>query len=191
MSLQIILGSMFSGKSTELIRRLNILAEMDLRVIYLNHNLDSRGKGVFSTHNPTINSIGKIQAQKISSFNGIDLKEFDVIGIDEAQFIPKLYVNVRKLVDEDKKQVIVAGLDGDFNRDKFGEILDLIPICDSVVKLTPFCKSCWQKERKVIKALFSKRLTKETDVVQVGAADIYTPSCRVCFFEKELTLKEG
>ena len=84
MSLEIIIGSMFSGKSTELLRRLNICAEMDLRVLYLNHNFDSRGDKVFSTHNPIIGSIGKINACKVEKIDCVKSENFDVIGIDEG-----------------------------------------------------------------------------------------------------------
>ncbi len=67
MSLELIIGPMFSGKSTELLRRLNISAEMNLRVLYVNSSLDVRTKESFSTHNPTLTSVGKIKARKIKA----------------------------------------------------------------------------------------------------------------------------
>jgi thymidine kinase len=181
MSLELIIGPMFSGKSTELLRRLNIYAERDLKVLYVNSFLDTRTDKDFSTHNPTLKSVGKIKSKKIKSLKECDYKSFDVLGIDEAQFIPDLYKDVIKLVEYYGKYVIVAGLDGDFNRNKFGEVLDLIPICDSVDKLFPFCKKCWETRKIVTKALFSKRITSGKDIIEVGAKDSYIPVCRNCY----------
>jgi len=181
MSIELIIGPMFSGKSTELLRRLNICAEMDLRVLYVNSSLDNRTSSCFSTHNPTMTSIGKIQAMKALSLKEIDHTTFDVLGIDEAQFIPNLKNDVIEFVEIHEKKVFVAGLDGDFNRNKFGEIIDLVPLCDSIDKLFPFCTGCWKRDKIVKKALFSKRTTSEKSVVSIGAKDIYQPFCRTCY----------
>lgn len=183
MSIELIIGPMFSGKSTELLRRLNICAEMDLRVLYVNSSLDDRTSTSFSTHNPTMTSVGKIKAIKAASLEGLDPDTFDVIGIDEAQFIPNLKKDVVMLAESYRKQVLIAGLDGDFNRNKFGEIIDLIPLCDSIDKLFPFCTECWKRGGVVKKALFSFRTSDAgtSAVVAIGAGDIYSPLCRRCY----------
>ena len=181
MSIEIIIGPMFSGKSTELLRRLNIRAEMDLRVLYVNSSLDDRTSTSFSTHNPTMTSVGKIKAIKVNSLEGLDPDTFDVIGIDEAQFIPNLKADVVALVESHGKHVLVAGLDGDFNRQKFGEVIELIPVCDSIDKLFPFCTECWSRSRVVEKALFSFRTTSAKSVVSIGDKDGYSPLCRHCY----------
>ena len=84
-TIDIIIGPMFAGKSTELIRRLNICAELGLKTLYVNSKLDGRSDKVFSTHNPTIGKIGKIDSKKVLDLLDIDFEQYDVIGIDEAQ----------------------------------------------------------------------------------------------------------
>ena len=183
MSLELIIGPMFSGKSTELLRRLNISAEMNLRVLYVNSSLDVRTKESFSTHNPTLTSVGKIKARKIKTLAECDPEDFDVLGVDEAQFIPGLKQEVIRFVEDHSKHVILAGLDGDFNRCRFGEVLDLIPLCDTIDKLAPFCVPCWENSKLSTKALFSQRTVSGKDQVQVGAGNIYRPVCRRCYLK--------
>ena len=183
MSLELIFGPMFSGKSTELLRRWNICAEMNLRVLYVNSHLDDRTSDSFSTHNPTMTSVGKIQACKIQTLDEINPKDFDVLGIDEAQFIIPLKDPVIDLVENHNKKVIISGLDGDFERQEFGEILRLIPMCDKVDKLYPFCLTCLEKTGNVKDALFSKRVGGGSDQISVGAKESYRPVCRKCYQE--------
>jgi len=80
------------------------------------------------------------------------------------------------MVENHSKTVYVCGLDGDFQRNKFGEILDLIPYCDNVVKLKSLCSQCRNGKR----ALFSHRMTEETTQVSIGSSN-YVPLCRKCF----------
>jgi len=74
------------------------------------------------------------------------------------------------------KKIYVGGLDGDFERKKFGQILDLIPMCDKITKLTSLCSIC----KNGTPGIFSKRLTMETEQTIVGS-DIYIPVCRTCY----------
>ena len=80
------------------------------------------------------------------------------------------------MVENHNKIVYICGLDGDFKREKFGEILDLIPYCDKVTKLNSFCSKC----RNGKKGLFSCRVSKETEQVVIGS-DNYKPLCRKCY----------
>jgi thymidine kinase len=98
-----------------------------------------------------------------------------VILINEGQFFPDLYDFVNELLKADKK-VYVCGLDGDFERKKFGNILDLIPLCDKVRKLTSLCSIC----KDGTPAIFSMRLTEEKEQTIVGS-DNYIPVCRKCY----------
>ena len=182
-TLDLIIGPMYSGKSTELIRRLNIFAEMGLKVLYVNSNIDNRTDDSFSTHSPIIKSIGKIDAIKVDNLDDIKYNQHQIIGIDEAQFFGNLKSKIMTLVETDKKKVVVTGLNGDYRRQPFGEINDLIPLCDNVTKLNPFCKMCMDKHNRVTNALFTKRVTCETAVVFVGSKDMYIPACRSCYLE--------
>ena len=174
--LKIILGCMYSGKTSSLIRiyKYNKIAGIKTEVI--NYIDDNRYDPVkMSTHDGI-----KIDCLKFKNLNELFDKESDLIEktdsfiINEGQFFNDLYDVVNKLVNEYHKVVYVGGLDGDFKMKKFGQILDLIPISDSVEKLTAICSLCKKK------AAFTKRITKETVQTMIGGADKYIPVCRNC-----------
>lgn len=182
--LDIIIGPMFSGKTTYLLRELNIFAQMGASVLYINSHLDTRGKE-FSTHNPLITKIGNIDSKKVKNLEEIYelCKNYLIIGIDEAQFFPNLKTFTLELVEKYGKRVIISGLSGNYKREMFGEVIDLIPYCDNIVKLCSFCKCCG--ENKLIKnAHFSYRLSEEELLVLVGDKNEYIPLCRECYLAK-------
>ena len=175
---------MFSGKTTELIRRLNTFASIGKRCIYVNSSLDNRETTNFSTHNPDLKSLHKLDSIKTSQINydfSKLLKDYDVIGIDESQLFDhnSITTTIPYLVDQLGKKVIISGLNGDFKRNKFGKILDLIPQCDTITKLDPYCSKC-AENGDIVKALFSKKLGDNKDVVDIGY-DNYIPVCRECY----------
>ena len=186
-TLEVLFGPMFCGKSTELVRRLNIAAEMGLRVLYINHDNDDRSKEPFSTHNPAMTNIGKISAKKISDIEQLltEAKNWDVIGVDEAQFFLGLKTVVPDLVEKYNIRVIVAGLVGDSERREFGEILHLIPKCSKVDMLTSFCVSCWNEKKIVEPAMFTRRTIESKSQIQIGAKESYQPVCRNCYLAKK------
>uniref|UniRef100_A0A3Q7JJP6 Thymidine kinase n=1 Tax=Solanum lycopersicum TaxID=4081 RepID=A0A3Q7JJP6_SOLLC len=98
--------------------------------------------------------------------------KLEVIGIDEAQFFEDLYDFCTEVADHDGKIVIVAGLDGDYLRRSFGSVLDVIPIADSVTKLTARCELCGER------ASFTLRKTEETRTELIAGAEVYMPVCR-------------
>jgi thymidine kinase len=105
--------------------------------------------------------------------NGV-VQAYDVVGIDEGQFFPdllhfvELWANLGKIV-------IVAALDGTFQRKPFGNVLSLVPLAESVTKLNSVCMMCYAD------APFTRRLTSETEVEVIGGADKYIAVCRACF----------
>jgi thymidine kinase len=107
----------------------------------------------------------------------------DVVAVDEAQFFPDLKDTVLAWVEKDKKIVIVAGLNGDFRRNQFGQILDLIPYSDNVIKLASFCMSCKQEKNTVKQAHFTKRIIQGNQEILIGGKDAYIPVCRECFLK--------
>ena len=179
-TIDIIVGPMFAGKSTELIRRLNICAELGLKTLYVNSKLDKRSNKVFSTHNPTIGKIGKIDSKKVLDLLDVDFGHYDVIGIDEAQLFSGLKNYVKNYVDNYNKKIIVAGLNGDYLRKPFGEINDLLPFCDTITKLDSFCIPC-SKNKKISKAIFTKRLSQSKKTLLIGGKESYIPTCRKCY----------
>jgi thymidine kinase len=152
-------------------------------VTAINHTIDNRyDNELLSTHDHV--KIPCLQASQLTDIwtdNGyqkIDynvLRNSDVILINEGQFFPDLYDVVVDMLLHNKK-VYVCGLDGDFERKKFGQILDLIPLCDKVTKLSSLCSLC----KNGTPGIFSMRLTKEKQQTLVGS-DNYIPVCRKCY----------
>jgi len=173
--LELIIGNMFSGKSTELIRRINREQSISKRILIINYISDNRysSENVISTHNSLHRESMKIK--RISEIEKI-IEDYDSIFIDEGQFFEDLGYYVIKFVDFYNKHVVVSGLDGDSNRNNFGQILDLIPKCDSVDKLSAYCKIC----NNSTLAPFTKRITGniKSEVIDIGGTDKYIPVCR-------------
>jgi len=178
------MGPMYCGKTTEMLRRLNIYSEMGLKVLYINTYLDDRSTHDFSTHSSYITSSGKIDTIRLKSIQNFkdEIQKYDVIGVDEAQMFKQLKNEVLYWVEEMNKTVIISGLNGDFLRRPFGEIIDLIPYTDTIQKLNPFCFTCC-KEGKYVDALFSKRISQSTETILIGGKDTYIPVCRKCYLK--------
>jgi thymidine kinase len=181
--LDIIIGPMFSGKSVTLLQKLLVSAELGLKVLYINHTFDNRSEHIFSTHHPflTIKKYDNIDFISINSLRGIRKEDYDVIGIDEGQFFDETLIEFCKIhVEKYKKHVIVVGLDSNYKREKFGHILDLVPLADSIKKLRPYCKDCGVDQ---CKALFSYKYTSlpSRNEVDIGGKDKYKPLCRKCY----------
>jgi thymidine kinase len=180
--LDVIIGPMYSGKTSYLLRELTIFSKMGANVLYINHSLDDRSESNFSTHNPLIKKINDLSSKKTDDLFKLydECKEYDVIGIDESQFFSGLKDFVLKMVEIERKRVIVTGLSGNFRRESFGEIISLIPCCDRITKLSSCCQKCAHK--KLIKdAHFSYRLNQEEKEVLVGSSSEYIPLCRECY----------
>lgn len=157
---------MFSGKSTELLRRTSRLEAIGKNILYINHSFDTRTDDYIQTHSNT-----KKLAKKLLNLFDIDefeLEKSDVIAIDEAQFFNDLYKFVLHC-EKVNKHIIIAGLDGDYNRKPFGQILECIPLCDNVIKLT----SMDMIDKDGSEAIFSKRISKSDNTVDIGAEDKY------------------
>lgn len=183
-TLEIVAGPMFSGKTTELLRRLKCESAIGFRVLYINHTQDTRGTH-FSTHNELytseIEGICFLSLQKLSLRP--DISKFDIIGIDEAQFFSDLVQEVILMVEELGKHVIVAGLNGDFRREPFGQILELEPKADSYTRLRSYCIDCSKRSVRNF-ALFTFRIASEKEIVLTGGKEEYIPLCRECYVQR-------
>ena len=178
--IDIIMGCMFSGKSTEIIRMINRYKALDKQILIVNHSNDTRyKKDTISTHsNINVSCVSLSNLNLIKSQSEYNYENCEVIVIEEAQFFKNLYEFVLDSAEKDNKIVIIAGLDGDSNREAFGEIIKLIPKCDSVVKLHALCSIC--KDGTL--APFTKRLVENTDQVLVGISE-FIPVCRTHFLK--------
>ncbi|XP_050236380.1 thymidine kinase a-like isoform X2 [Mercurialis annua] len=173
--IHVIVGPMFAGKTTTLLRRMQSESTDGRNVAIIKSNKDTRyGLDSIVTHDGV--KLPCVALPNLSSFRqtfgGSAYEKLDVIGIDEAQFFGDLYDFCREAADDDGKTVIVAGLDGDYLRKRFGSVLDIIPLADSVTKLTARCEFCGKR------AFFTLRKTEETKIEVIGGADVYMPVCR-------------
>jgi|TARA_Y100000389_G_scaffold39207_1_gene33631 thymidine kinase len=177
--LKIILGSMFAGKTTELVKEYKRHESCGFECLFINHKIDTRyvkEENKTSTHDRVfINSINigdnLFDFFKKQSF----LDRYDVVLINEGQFFQDLYKFVDYIVNSLHKKVYVCGLDGDYKRKKIGSILDIIPLCDDVIKLKAICSNC-----KTNDGIFTYRLTKEKEQIVVGVEN-YSVLCRKCY----------
>ena len=175
--LELILGPMFSGKTTKLLEiyKQNVFCQIETVVI--NHAADTRyHESMLSTHDKRM--IPCIQLNKFSDLDDSQKKMVDgsqVILINEGQFFEDLIEFVKEML-QFSKTIYIAGLDGDFQRKKFGQLLDLIPLCDKVTKLNSLCSRC----KNGTPGIFSMRLTSEKQQTLVGSEN-YIPVCRICY----------
>jgi len=171
--IEIICGSMFSGKTEELIRRLNRAKIARQRVEIFKPSIDIRYSDVeVVSHNEnTIRSTPVDTASNILLLTG----DVDVIGIDEAQFFDMALVEVCQKLADMGIRVIVAGLDMDFKGKPFGPMPQLMATAEYVTKVHAICMRCGGL------ATFSERLTPEEKLVVLGEKNEYEPLCRECF----------
>lgn len=176
--LELILGPMFSGKTSTLKKIYDQCMYCNIPVTVINYSGDTRysADAVMSTHDkimiPCIMGTSIIETIKN---NAEKVKQSEVILINEGQFFPDIKCVV-DLVEKECKRVYICGLDGDFQKNKIGSLLDLIPHCDNVCKLKSLCSEC----RNGKAGLFSYRITNETDQVVIGVEN-YKPLCRMCY----------
>jgi thymidine kinase len=177
--LEVILGPMFSGKTTYLIHKYNELLGQNVNIAVINFADDKRyHESMLSSHDKMM--IPCIFTRKLSDIlYSNEIEKADAVLINEGQFFEDLVECVIYIVEQINKKVYVCGLDGDFQRQKFGNILDLVPICDNVIKLKSKCEYC----RKP--ASFSHRITSETNQISIGSRN-YVPLCRICYVSEKM-----
>lgn len=192
--IKLVMGPMFSGKTTELMRlaRRYKLADPGCRVLVVSHKADDRykdadGLEITDDLSASFESVGvrstvtshEGRSMPSSAVGEVDeimeaAKEYDVIAIDEGQFYPDLAEKCDQLA-QDGKIVIVSGLDGDFKREPFHQMSLLISKADSIVKLLAICHYCRGE------APFTHRTVVSNSEVLIGGKDSYIPLCRNCF----------
>jgi len=179
--LELIIGPMFSGKTSELLEIYKKCKFCSIPVVIINHVCDKRyHETLVSSHDKNMapclqaNNLTDIWHSEVNNDTNM-LRRADVILINEGQFFSDLYDVVIDMLRCNKK-IYICGLDGDFERKKFGSILDLIPLCDKITKLTSLCSIC----KDGTPGIFSMRLSEETLQTVVGS-DNYIPVCRKCY----------
>ncbi|MBT3737591.1 MAG: thymidine kinase [Candidatus Marinimicrobia bacterium] len=171
--IEVICGSMFSGKTEELIRRIRRAEIAKMNTIIFKPNIDNR----YSSNHIVSHNQSKMESILVEDINEIleNSTEMDVIGIDEAQFFSNELIPVCKKLAKDNKRVVVAGLDTDFKGIPFGPMPALMCESDFLDKLRAICVKCGNP------ASFSQRITKDSNQVLIGETDVYEARCRNCF----------
>lgn len=176
-SIEVICGSMFSGKTEELMRRMRRAKIARQRTCIFKPTIDTRydESDVVSHDRNAIASVAVANSEALACAVG----DAEVIGIDEAQFFDLGLVDVAQELADGGCRVIVAGLDLDFRRQPFGPMANLCAIADSVDKIHAICIECGRL------ANFSYRFRQGEEQVMLGETGTYSPLCRTCYLSKE------
>ncbi|TNN45159.1 Thymidine kinase, cytosolic [Liparis tanakae] len=170
--IQVIFGPMFSGKSTELMRRVRRFQIAQYNCLVIKYAKDTRySETGMATHDKS--TMEAVPASCLEELRPLALQAC-VIGIDEGQFFPDTVSFCEEMANLGKT-IIVAALDGTFQRKPFGNILNLIPLAESVVKLHAVCMQCYKE------AAYTKRIGTEKEVEVIGGVDKYQAVCRKCY----------
>jgi thymidine kinase len=182
--LELFIGPMFSGKTSKLIELYKQYKFCNIPVLVINHSIDNRYTDSTNTNKTNnmveLSSHDKITIPCLQTEKLLDIEvnfETNIVLINEGQFFTDLY-QFTILMLEQNKTIYISGLDGDFKRQKFGEILDLIPLCDKVTKMQSLCSLC----KNGCPGIFSLRLTKDIEQTLIGI-DNYIPVCRKCYMK--------
>ena len=180
--IKLIIGPMFSGKTSKLITNYNCLINSKFsskNILVINHTFDTRYSQKFlATHN-NVTDIECEMFQNLSHITPTFIKKNDykAILINEGQFFKDIYNWVKIISKSDlDTEIIISGLDADYKQEPFGDFLNIIPYCRSVEKLTSICSVCYKKQAEM-----TIRTSENKDQVVIGNQDIYKPICLECY----------
>jgi len=182
MSLELLIGPMFAGKSSAIQSIVRRHESMGWPVFVVTNSMDTRYSDTPAVVNHDRIAIPATAVKELVPLisDNAEYAGSRLVVVEEAQFFPDLLEFVRHAVDTDKKHCVVVGLDGDAERRPFGKVLDLVPHCDRVTKLTAMCKRCGDGTP----ALFTfaagaqAAAANAEGVPCVGTDDLYVPLCR-------------
>lgn len=171
--IEVICGSMFSGKTEELIRRLKRARIANQKVEIFKHSNDTR----YDDQEVVSHDENAILSKPIGHSSELLLHDVEtkVIGIDEAQFFDMHLAKNCEILAEKGLRIIVAGLDMDFKGEPFGPIPSLLAVAEYITKVHAICPHCGNL------ATHSYRISHERDTIVLGEKDKYEPRCRTCF----------
>lgn len=185
MSLELVIGPMFSGKSSYLLSSIRLYKRINKPVYIITSSFDTRyTKDAKIVNHNQESCIADIAVKNLKDISNNPLYlEANVIIIEEGQFFENLVEFVLETVEVYGKHVIVAGLDGDASRKPFGEILALIPYCDNIIKLKAICKKCSIINNALFTSNKSTIVKTNDSIINVGGADKYEALCRKHYLE--------
>jgi thymidine kinase len=172
-SIEVITGSMFSGKTEELIRRLRRAQFSGLKVEIFKPSLDKR----YSETRVVSHDDKSIISTSVDNSSAILLfaDDVDVVGIDEAQFFDDSIIDVCNTLADNGIRIVIAGLDMDFMGKPFGPVPALLAVAEYVTKVHAICMRCGNL------AQYSYRKSEDSQVVLLGEKNVYEPLCRNCY----------
>lgn len=175
--IELICGSMFSGKSEELIKRVNRAQYAKQQLAVFKPSLDDRyAKEAVVSHNGN-SVIAKPIERSTEIFDLID-PSIDIIAIDEVQFFDEKIIEVAQHLANEGYRVILAGLDQDFRGEPFGPMPILLSLAESVTKLQAVCAVCGSPSSRTQRLINGKPASYDEPVILVGASESYEPRCR-------------
>ena len=182
MSLELLIGPMFAGKSSAIQSIVRRHQSLGWKVFVITNSLDTRYSDEPMIVNHDKQMMPATASDKLMPMLELQgYKESRLVVVEEAQFFSDLIPFIEQVVDKDGKHAVVVGLDGDADRRPFGRVLDLIPLADRVTKLTAMCKHCGDGTP----AIFTLAHNSATEaaiasgsVINVGSDEKYVPLCR-------------
>jgi thymidine kinase len=183
MSIDIYFGPMFCGKTTLLNNKLVSQYSVGKKCLKIVHSADETREKTYSgsTHNFSYIDNIKIDTYFVKNLADIDtnvIKQYETIGIDEAQFFGDLVERCVEWCENLRKNLIVCGLMEDSCRNKFGFLSDLVRYCDTCIKLHAICPYCVSEKNVRDSAIFTRRKVDNSDQLLIGGSDKYEPVCR-------------
>lgn len=180
-SIEMIVGPMYAGKSEELLRRINRANIAGLRVLVFKPAIDDR----YSVDNIACHSGKQMKCVAVEGAQQLldyinENSEYDVLAIDEVQFLGQEIVQVCQEAANDGKRVICSGLDMDFRGEPFEVVPDLMAIAEFVTKLTAVCMVCKMPATKTQRLVNGKPAKYSDPIILVGAEEGYEARCRKC-----------
>lgn len=178
--IECICGSMFSGKSEELLRRIKRGVIAKQKVLLFKPSIDNRyEENMVSTHNGnSYESVNIDKAEQIYDY--IIDKKYDIIGIDEVQFFDEKIVEVINKLADDGIRVIVAGLDMDFKAEPFHPMPEIMAVSEIVTKLHAVCNKCGKEASRSQRLIDGEPARYDDPIVVIGASESYEARCRHC-----------
>ncbi|MBV5191987.1 thymidine kinase [Staphylococcus chromogenes] len=175
--IECITGSMFSGKSEELIRRLRRGVYAKQKVIVFKPTIDDRyhKEKVVSHNGNAIEAINITEAKEIEQH---DLSDVDIIGIDEIQFFDRTVVDIAQDLAKKGYRVITAGLDMDFKGEPFDPVPEMLAVSEHITKLQAVCAVCGASSSRTQRLIDGRPAKYDDPIIMVGANESYEPRCR-------------
>jgi len=173
--IEVICGSMFSGKTEELIRRIKRAKIANQKIKIFKPKVDSRSKNFIESHDDS-----RLESIEVDNSTEIlnQFKGCDVVAIDEAQFFDEEIIDVCNKMANDGVRVVIAGLDMDYLGNPFGPMPNLMAVAEYVTKVHAICKQSGNL------ANYSYRKNRKKDIVVIGEKDKYEPLSRAMFYKK-------